>query len=457
MLKEAPCSIAQLYYPGYDFTLKKDEVNVFGPGVVSSDINDSTWTRAYGIVIGLSETNDESGILSALRQYQQTVRTHIPERDDMIMMNTWGDRSLDSRVNEKFILAELDVATCLGIDHFQIDDGWQTGRSPGSVFNGGSFDNIWRNPDYWKPDPIKFPKGLASVVKKGKKLGIEICLWFNPSPDNSNANWEKDAKALINLYNEYGIRTFKIDGVILGDKAAEINFRKMLDKVVAATNREAVFNLDVTAGRRGGYNLFNEYGNLFLENRYSDWQNYYPFWTLRNLWMLSKYIPAQNLQIEFLNKWRNANQYTGDPFGPANYSFDYVFAITMMAQPLAWFEGTGLPEEAFKSAALIKGYKAIQSDIHDGIILPIGEEPDGVSWTGFQSIQGNKGYFLVFREASDKSSAFLKTWLKPGMKVNCQQSLGEGKPFNTTVGSDGNISFTLDKPNSFTLFKYSIE
>ena len=199
MLKEAPCSIAQLYYPGYDFTLKKDEVNVFGPGVVSSDINDSTWTRAYGIVIGLSETNDESGILSALRQYQQTVRTHIPERDDMIMMNTWGDRSLDSRVNEKFILAELDAATCLGIDHFQIDDGWQTGRSPGSVFNGGSFDNIWRNPDYWKPDPIKFPKGLASVVKKGKKLGIEICLWFNPSPDNSNANWEKDAKALINL------------------------------------------------------------------------------------------------------------------------------------------------------------------------------------------------------------------------------------------------------------------
>ena len=107
-----------------------------------------------------------------------------------------------------------------------------------------------------------------------------------------------------------------------------------------------VFNLDVTAGRRGGYHYFNEYGNLFLENRYTDWQNYYPYTTLRNLWMLSKYIPSQKLQIEFLNKWRNTEKYTGDPFGPANYSFEYLFAITMAAQPLAWFEGTGLPEEA---------------------------------------------------------------------------------------------------------------
>ena len=69
-----------------------------------------------------------------------------------------------------------------------------------------------------------------------------------------------------------------------------------------ATGGEAVFNLDVTAGRRWGYHYGNEYGNLFLENRYTDWSNYYPHWTLRNLWMLSRYVPPQNLQIEFLNR-----------------------------------------------------------------------------------------------------------------------------------------------------------
>ena len=112
-----------------------------------------------------------------------------------------------------------------------------------------------------------------------------------------------------------------------------------MNKVLDETGNNAVFNLDVTAGRRGGYHYFNEFGNLFLENRYTDWQNYYPDTTLRNLWMLSKYVPSRNLQIEFLNKWRNAGKYEGDPFAPSNYSFEYLFAITMAAQPLAWFEG----------------------------------------------------------------------------------------------------------------------
>ena len=81
--------------------------------------------------------------------------------------------------------------------------------------------------------------------------------------------------------------------------------------------------------------MFNEYGNIFLENRYTDWQNYYPYWTLRNLWMLSKYVPAEKLQIEFLNKWRNTDKYKGEVFAPENYSFEYLFATTLAGQPLA--------------------------------------------------------------------------------------------------------------------------
>jgi alpha-galactosidase len=455
LLKEAPVSSVQLNYPGYDFTVKQGEARVLGLGISPSDLNDSVWTQAYGTVTGLSLTNDELGILTSLRQYQMKCRIHKPGRDDMILMNTWGDRNQDKRVNEAFALAELEAGSRLGITHFQLDDGWQTGRSSNSAFKGGSLDNIWRNPDYWKPDPVKFPNGLAPVVKKGKDLGIEVCVWFNPSPDNGNINWEKDATALIELYKKYGIRTFKIDGVKLPDKLSEINFRKMLDMVVKETGGNAVFNLDVTAGRRGGYNYFNEYGNLFLENRYTDWKNYYPFWTLRNLWMLSKYIPAQNLQIEYLNIWRNQANYASDPFGPVNYSFDYVFAITMMAQPLAWFEATGLPSEAFKTAGIIKKYRSIQSDIHSGTILPIGQEPDGNSWTGFQSLKGNDGYLLIFRERSGEKTSAVKTWFKEGDKVSLTTVLGQGKSFPAKAGKNGVIVFSLDKPDSFVLYKYS--
>ena len=253
----------------------------------------------------------------------------------MILMNTWGDRNEDRRIGEKFALIELEAGARLGITHFQLDAGWQKGNGDIPFGENSYFSDIWSNNDYWKPHPKRFPNGLNPVVRRGNELGIQICLWFNPCVDNSYKNWENDANVLIGMFKDHGICTFKIDGVGLPYKLAEENFKKFLGKVQKETNYNVVFNFDVTAGRRGGYHYLNEYGNLFLENRHTDWQNYYPYATLRNLWMLSKYVPPQNFQIEFLNKWRNASIYEGDPFGPANYSFEYLFAITMAAQPLA--------------------------------------------------------------------------------------------------------------------------
>lgn len=185
---------------------------------------------------------------------------------------------------------------------------------------------------------------------------------------------------LINQFKQYGIKTWKIDGVNIPNKESDVNFRRLLDKVMLATNNEAVFDLDVTASRRFGYHYFYEYGNLFLENRYTDFARYYPYYTLRNLWMLSKYVPAQRLQIEFLNNWRNRDKYPADDMlAPGNYSFDYLFAITMFAQPLAWFETSSLPPAAFKTAPLINTYKQYWSKIHKGQIFPVGDEPDGFS------------------------------------------------------------------------------
>jgi hypothetical protein len=457
VLKESPTSQAQLAYPGADFLTSFGTIRLVGAGMQNTDLDSLEWKKAYGFVTGVYAGN-ESNQLLALRNYQQHLRIHKPERDEQIMMNTWGDRAQDTKVNEAFCMAELEAGARLGITHFQLDDGWQTGRSGNSALGGGTFENIWRNEKYWKPNPQKFPNGLTSLVEKGKKSGIQICLWFNPSSDNSYINWYKDADALISLYRQYGIRTFKIDGVKLTDKQSEINFRRFLDKVVAESNDEVVFNLDVTAGRRGGYHSFNEYGNIFLENRYTDWQNYYPYATLRNLWMLSKYVPAQNLQIEFLNKWRNAAKYGEDPFAPANYSFDYLFAITMMAQPLAWFEASGLPEQAFSTSRIIADYKKVMTDIHSGVILTLGDEPSGRSWTGFQSIVNeNKGYFLIFREANELQKIELKTYLPAGTLVKCNTLIGNGKSFASKVGKDGIVTFDLATENSFALYSYLVE
>ena len=454
MLKEAPTSSVQLCYPNGDFLTSENTFSMIGLGIDSTDLKKDEWTRAYGYVTGLFGSGELSQ-LEALRSYQTRVRPMLPERDEMIMLNTWGDRGQDTRVNEAFCLNELDLCARLGITHFQIDDGWQEGRSANSAF-GGTFNNIWSNPNYWEPDKERFPNGLEPIVRRGKELGVEVCLWFNPSKQDDYADWEKDAEALIVLYRKHGIRTFKIDGMAIPNKVSEIRLRQMYDRVMTATNWKAVLNLDATAGRRGGYLFFNEYGNIFLENRYTDWGNYYPYRTLRNLWMLSRYMPPQSLQIEFLNLWRNQEKYTGDRFAPVNYSFNYAFATTMAAQPLAWFEAANLPEEAFATGNLIRAYHAIQHDLHSGYIFPIGNEPSGLSWTGFQSIKERRGYLLIYREDNPSQTHQMATWLPEGVAVELSPVLGDAPAFETQTGKDGSITFTLDQPNSFVLYEYRV-
>ena len=454
-LKEAPCSDVQPAYPGYDFTTEFGDFAVAGLGITAEDLAGGEWVRAYGCVLGVF-AGGEREALTALRRYQKQLRTLEPGRDEMVMMNTWGDRSQDAKVDERFCLEEVRRAARLGITHFQIDDGWQTGKSPNSAVAKGSFRNIWDNPRYWEPDTVKYPRGLHPVVEEGRRLGVEICVWFNPSVQDDYADWEKDAAAMIRLYDTYGIRTFKIDGLALPNKRSEENLRRLFDRVLEHTGDRAVFNLDATAGRRGGYHTFNRYGNIFLENRYTDWQNYYPYWTLRNLWRLSKYVPAERLQIEFLNKWRNAAKYAGDPFGPANYRFDYLFATTMAAQPLAWMEAGNLPEEAFALGETVARYRAVQEDFHRGVILPVGDEPSGRSWTGFQSAGEGRGYLLVLPEHTPERRTRLRTWLDEGTRVRLTPVVGHGKPSVQTVGRGGVIAAELPAPNDYAMYRYEI-
>ena len=456
-LKEAPCSSVQLAYKGADFITDFADFMVTGMGISEADVKPDKWTTTYSTVL-CTFGDGELSALQSLRDYQKQVRILDPSRDEMVMMNTWGDRSQDAKVNEAFCLAELEKASRLGISLFQIDDGWQAGKSPNSAVAKGSFKDIHRNADYWSPDTAKYPRGLTPIVKRGRELGIEIGLWFNPSVQNDFADWQKDADIIVGLYRKYGIRMFKIDGLTISSKLGEENLRKLFDRVLEKTDNAVMFNLDATASRRGGYHMLNEYGNVFLENRYTDWGNYYPYHTLRNLWMLAKYVPTERLQIEFLNKWRNAEKYTGDRFAPAAYSFPYIFAVTMAGQPLAWMEASNLPQEAFAIKQLIDSYHKVQHKLHSGTILPIGDEPSGRAWTGFQSILSpSEGFVIVYREDNPAESANVTTWLTEGTKAKFTPVLGNGKSFSAKVGEEGRVKFSLPSANDFALYRYQIE
>jgi len=454
LLKEAPCSDVQLAWPGYDFLCRTGEIQLAGLGLLPEDLAPEDWVRGYGFVTGVA-AEGEYGLLSSLRRYQEQVRVHKPGRDSMILLNTWGDRGQDSRIGEAFALGEIEAGARLGVTHFELDDGWQAGQTSNSATAGGSLEGIWARGDFWTVHTKRFPRGLAPVVQASRDAGIELCLWFNPSKDEGYAHWEEDARVLVGFCERYGIRTFKIDGVMIADKRGDRNLRALFERVMEATAGEAVFNLDITAGRRFGYHYMNEYGNLFVENRYTDWNNYYPHYTLRNLWMLSRYVRPQGLQMEFLNCWRNAERYPADdPLAPARVPFAYGFAITMMAQPLAWFEAARLPADAFSIAPLVRTYCEHRDRIHAGQIFPIGREPDGSGWTGFQSLQADAGYFLVFREWNDVPRARLATWALAGSRVRCRAVLGAGRDFEASIPADGSLEFALPEPFSFGLYAY---
>lgn len=456
LLKEAPSSESQLHYPGHDFRFSREGLSVDGPGLLLSELEPGQWYRAYGVVVGVFDGGFD-GMRMALRDYQKTVRVYDPERDAMLMMNTWGDRNRDARINDDFLRREVDAAAELGLSHFQIDDGWQQGLSQNSAQQAGEKWAAWERED-WVPHAERLADGFAPIVRYAKKKQIELGLWFNPTRANDYATWERDADIVLDLYRKHGFRYIKIDGMELPTKTADERFRRFCEKIMRESNGEIVLHLDATAGQRMGYHYLNRYGVVFLENRYTDWGSYYPHWTLRNLWMLSHYVPPERLQIEFLNKWRRTDQYdTEDPLAPINVPFDYIFASTMMAQPLAWFEASGLPEEGMAIAPIVKQYRELMPEIHRGAIFPIGNEPDGHQWTGFQSmLDARSGFLLVLRENTVDEAAKLRTLFPPEQEVQLIPVLPEGAASAQTVGKDGSIEMELPRPFSYQLFRYKL-
>jgi alpha-galactosidase len=177
-------------------------------------------------------------------------------------------------------------------------------------------------------------------------------------------------------------------------------------KLEECSGSEIKLNFDITANRRFGYFLLKQYSTLFVENRYTDWKNYYPHKTLRNLWSLAKFIPAQKFQFEVLNQKRNDNLYGDDILKPSSYPIDYIFASVMISNPLIWMEMSGLDsEQTDQLKNIISVYKNERYNILKGDVIPIGERPDGLSHTGFNIKSDCKhGYLILLKEKSTDNS-----------------------------------------------------
>jgi len=385
---------------------------------------------------------------AALHKLQACLRPYRSGRDGLLVSNTWGDRNRDSRINESFVLAEITAGAALGVDVCQVDDGWQKGITANSAqaSKGGVWNGFWAaDPQFWTPRPERFPNGLDATAAAAKSKGMGFGLWFAPDSSNDFANWEKDSAVLIGYYQRLGVRHVKVDGVKAHTKTSEINLQKFFSRVRRETKGELSIDLDVTAEVRPGYFGAMQVGPLFLENRYSDWHGWFPHATLRNLWQLAWYVQPQRLRIEFLNPQRNQAKYGEDPLAPMRYPADYPFATTLMANPLAWFEVSNLPQETAKPIAdLAQVWRKHREELHTGMVLPIGDCPSGASWTGFCSRSDNSAQILVFRERTHEATVQLALPLPSG-EWKGERLAGNGK----AEWLDGRLQVTIPEPLNY--------
>jgi hypothetical protein len=464
LIKEGPTPLDYLGGAESDFFVRGMNVFTTSWGFGRNELNQHTSLTTYGSTVLLWSGN-ETDALAALKEYHNAIHIFNPDKDAFIMSNTWGDQSSDGRLSEQFLLAELEAASRTGVTFYQIDDGWQNGTTANSVLPGGAWGKGYykHNPDFWKVNDRRFPNGLEPIIASANKKNIKMGLWFSPDSINDFENWEKDSDVLIGLHNKYGIAAFKMDGIEFTSKAGEENLTKLLRRVLEHTKGKVFFNMDVTAGIRSGYYGQLQYGSLFLENRFTgnfgSWPNYFPHCTLRNIWMLSRYYPTYRIQAEFLNVKRNIELYRDDVLSPSACGMEYAFAITMFANPLAWMEQTGLDEESVATLErIVPVYREVQSDILAGHVLPIGNEPNGTTWTGFQSVKSNtEGYLLLIKERNMGHTHRYRLWNVKNAVLQLNNLLGSGRQDQAKVDEEGYATFEFEGQFAYALLKYSLE
>ena len=463
-IKEGPTPQGRLPgVPEADFLLKGRQVCTLGFGFAAGQLAEDELT-GYGSAILLWNGGEEQA-LQSLHRYHRAVRVFRPERDARIMANTWGDGNADGRISEEFLLAELREAASLGITCYQIDDGWQTGTTANSVNAASQEGGTWgegyykTDPNFWTVNRQRLPRGLAPITEYARAHGITLGRWFSPDSLNDFENWQRDSDTLLDLHRRYGITAFKMDGLIFRNKRGEENFVRLMRRVVEKSHGQVYFNLDTTAGVRNGYFGRVQYGTLFVENRFTNafgrWPNYWPYRTLRNLWTLCRYLPADRLQTEFLNTARTAVLYGGDPLAPTACGQAYAAAIALCGSPLAWMELSALPKDAAATLRqLIAAYTPVQADWLAGQVLPIGQEPDGVSWTGFQSVGEAGGFLMLIREHSNVGVFAYRLWGGVAGPLRLTTVLGENQPDTVCPDDAGLYHFALPHPHSFALVRY---
>lgn len=415
--------------PGYG-------LETLGWGVLPGEIG-TEWTPAWASWCLVHDAG-QLGRETAFKTWDR-LRYPVRPTDVHLQSNTWGSSVafLEHRdaAGEENVLRELDAAHDIGIDLVQVDDGWQ-----GDDYSG------------WTPCEKRYPQGWDRVRARAAELGLELGLWVSVSPKNGIG-----LEDLKHTYNEGGFAWYKMDFARLANRGDIQELMAKARAFLLHTGNTARINWDDT-GPRYGYFFAREYGTIYPANRkpvVPKSTTYRPHTVLRDLWQFSRYI---NL-LKIHGPVQNVDRVNPLLSNARLYGHAYCVAITMFSQP-TFFQEIHLYDEGARESIrpLVALHHRHREAIRQGITYPIGETPDGGSWTGFQNHRAadDAGFLLVFRELSnEEDSAAIALRFAGGRRIMLTDLLS-GETRESLADREGYVTFGMPTAPSFRFYRYEL-
>lgn len=397
LVKESHKAVNQNGIDGGAFVVEKNQVRISGLGLCNQHYQGQAWfalsgwrkTWANWIIL---YSGGESQRQLTLKQFDRARFPFIPQRDAIVMSNTWGSRGSGdlsrNAAEQDNVMREIDSAADLGIDLVQIDDGWQCEPHATSP----------TNPERdWNPHPSRWPDGWKTLVSYAQSKNIKLGLWFNS---------HVDVQKMLANQRTGGFVRFKLD---FADCKTREELESLLHKartLIEANGSMTAINWDLTENNpRVGYFLGREFGSLYLANRENgpaplhrlNHIRYTPSLVLRDAWHLAHEMNLNQFQISY----QNLDEVMQDLSNCQQYSHDYALAITLMGLPILFTETQRLTEQArLQIRPLLARYKQYRNALTRGYVFPLGNKPSDKTWTGFQCHHpdSDSGHVILFRE-----------------------------------------------------------
>jgi hypothetical protein len=436
LVKESPKAVNQpAHYTGA-FHANSTGLVSTGWGLTPAEIATDRFRECWANWSIVYQDGDD-GMQQALKRFDAARYPVFPKRDMFILSNTWGPANPGGGqfTSEEFVMKEIPALAELGVDVMQIDDGWQkSGGGPGAKDFLPKYKNGWKDIKA-ACDKYQLRLGLWVAIRNAKLADLKHCL-----DDLGFISWKADFDHLASRA-DYEARTGA--------------YREVM-KHAWMKNQ---FSLCPEYGDpRYGWYFAKEYGSIYFQNIQEakpDHLTMVPFHVLRQHWLMTKYFPANKLQVMLQNPKRVGKYSDGREHGHG-----YCFAMGLPFVPCFFQSGQFLDEQGKKELKdLIALYKTCREDLFTSTTYPIGDEPDNASWSGFQMVsttKPNSGHLLLFRELHNtESTRTIRLKFLAGKKLKIE-NLRSGESRTVAAGVDGAVEFTIANPADYQLLRYSI-